>query len=249
MLDLLYADPKALPRLRKLPAFAAPLDGAPLALLDIDGLDGADEARVVRCLADETLADVKAIDAALLAGTHHAGRFLAPIVLVDGELAFAYDAVETLKLTVTTALPFAAGDDDLTAALKAAGDFLASPGAVQPRSVADSLSQRVRGAFTRAKRPVPAEYLEREVQRALVEQRRNRVALYAAAPHARALTTLAGERNPLLTFVPAAALDYLPLTSKFRCRALAEATPLVEEYESHPFALRIVALARVLTRP
>jgi len=171
------------------------------------------------------------------------GRFAPPIVLVAGELKLVFDAKETLKVTVTTAIPFAAGDEELGNAIKAARDFLDAAGDLAAASVCESLSSRIRDCFARVRRSVGQDYLQREADRALCEQRRYRVGQYAGAPHARSLLA-ASDRSTLLCFIPKAALPFLPLSSKLESRLLAEAAPLGDQFESHPFALRLVALGR-----
>jgi len=248
-LDLLYADPKALPRMRKLPSFPKEPEEGAAALLDIAGIEGADELGILEALDKGTAADSPAITLALQASVRPDGRFAPPLLVVEGDLALSFDAVEELKVTVTTALPFAPGDDDMSASLKAARDFLEASGDVPSATVAQSLASRILASFTRVRRPAGQDYLEREVQRALVEQRRNKVGMHAGAPHARATLGLQGERSPLLCFVPKPALPYLPLASKLQGRMIVEATPLADQYESHAFALRLVAVARRLSLP
>jgi hypothetical protein len=244
-LDLLYAEPKSIPALRKQPGWPARSTGTALPLLGIAGLEGPDENDVATLLRTGAPATPTEISKAIDAGVRLDGRFNAPIVVVAGELRLLFDAVETLKLNVTTAIPFAGGDDDLKSAIDAAKSFLESAGELGAPSVAESMSTRIRDCFGRVRRAVAADYLEREVHRALVEQRRYRMGKYAGSPHARGLLA-ASDKSTLLCFIPKAALSYLPLSSKLELRMLAEAAPLSDQFESQPFALRLVACARIV---
>ena len=245
-IDLAYVDAKALPRLRKLPAYSDPVDSKALALLGLEGVDGPEELRVARCLAETPPCDSASISEAIARAVSPTGRFLAPVLAVEGELVLSFDAIESLKLSVSAVLPFANGDDELTAAIAAARGFLDSPGGITPSSVAESLELRLRESFSRVRRAVPGDFVEREVLRSLVEQRRNKLATHAGLPHAHALLTLRGERLAQLCFVPKPALSFLPLTAKLDVRLLAEASPLAEPSDSQSFALRVVALGRKL---
>jgi hypothetical protein len=50
------------------------------------------------------------------------------------------------------------------------------------------------------------------------------------------------------TYVPAAATDHLPLFRTFTARIIADVVPQQDETEESPVALRVAALARVITR-
>lgn len=237
-LDLLWVDPRALPRIRKLSDYGAP-DSAE---------SGVDEARIVNVLSKGAPLGALAVASAISSGTRPDGRFLAPLALLEGELRPVVDPVESLKVTVTAVQPFVTGDEELQSALKTAKVFLGSPGGMMPASVAESLAQRIRETFGRVRRAVSADYVERDVSRTLVEQRRLKIQVYAGGPHARALFASVGERTPHLCFVPEPAVASLPLSARIGCRILAAATPVAEAHEAHPFALRVVAIARTIPR-
>ncbi len=47
-------------------------------------------------------------------------------------------------------------------------------------------------------------------------------------------------------YLPEALADKLPLLTSMKARLIAEVTPSQDQYESHPHALRVVALGRVM---
>jgi hypothetical protein len=53
----------------------------------------------------------------------------------------------------------------------------------------------------------------------------------------------------MLVYLPESAADALPLYQRFGARLIAEAHVSVDQYESHPFALAALALARELPAP
>lgn len=273
--DLLYVDAAALSRIRRathqdgdpLEKAVPPRPGRPLSLLHIPALEGRSEIAVHEQLVSGRPLEMNEVNEAVHRGARPDGRFAAPTVLVEGELRLALDPVEALKLTVTTAIAFAPGDEELTASLKPARDFLETAAEMGSASVAESLAARIRDAFARTRRSagqerggggegakaraaaVPDNYLEAEVHRALVEQRRYRITKYAGSDHARAALVWAKEAKPATVpcFVPSPALAYLPLCSKLSVRMFADAQPVIEKGERiDGFTLRVLALARPL---
>jgi hypothetical protein len=99
------------------------------------------------------------------------GKFVPPIALVSGDLLFPFDEAETLKAYIAAATPLAGTDENLKSSIALAKEFLASPGLVGSPGVAEGLIARMKEAFNMAKRPVPADYLETQSSRALLEKR------------------------------------------------------------------------------
>jgi hypothetical protein len=54
--------------------------------------------------------------------------------------------------------------------------------------------------------------------------------------------------SPVPTYLPAAAAEHLPLFRRFTARIIADVVPQQDETEECPVALRVAALARVITR-
>jgi len=182
---------------------------------------------------------------------HEDGKFAPPLLLVAGELALPFDELSTLKATMTTATPFTPGDEPLKAALEAAGEFLAIPDLTPSPAVVEGVTGRIREAFARVKRAVPAGYLEAQTERALLEQRRYQKRKFRGEPHLRALLHAGGDKGPMLIYLPAALADKLPLQARFAARLVVEPHLAVDAFESPTFALEALALARevVLAKP
>ncbi len=99
--------------------------------------------------------------------------FEPPLVLLSGELEFAFDEVETLKAAVTVLTPLGAIPENKTLreALEAAQELLKIPGADQFGRLAENLTQRLRDAFTQTRKTLPADYVDANLERALLRQR------------------------------------------------------------------------------
>ena len=83
-------------------------------------------------------------------------------------------------------------------------------------------------------------------RRALLEQRKYQIRELAGAPWIRALLHgLAGDR-PVPTYLPAELAKKLPLFMRFPARLIVEVLPQQDQTESHPAALRALALARTV---
>jgi hypothetical protein len=259
-LELVFIDPKSPPRLRKKAAWQRLLEEAraePACAPDPDPGDPVlpgqrlpteDRADVFLILARAAPVDEAGAAAAFAEGLREDGKLAPSLVAVAGEIRFRFDELEALKAMVTTATPFLGGDEPLKAAVDAAKEFLTTSGRHGTPAVIETLTARVREAFGRAKRAVPAGYLEAQTDRALLEQRRYKERMFAGDPHLRTLVQPPAGAA-LLAYVPASAKQLLPLFQRFPARLVAEVLPGADQYETHSFALRVLALARVVAPP
>jgi hypothetical protein len=250
--ELLWLDPKRTARVRRQPPWRQILDDA-LATPEAEPGDpvlanqdasAEDRRDLLAILARADATDADGVAVALAESVRDDGRFAPPLVLVAGELRFPFDEIEALKATVITATPFAAGDEALKASVDAAKELLALPDLSPAPGVVEVLTTRIRDAFWKVKRAVPAGYLEAQADRALLEQRRYQRRAFAGAPHLRALLHPSGDRPALLVYLPEAVTEHLPLYQRFGARLVAEGHLSVDQYETHPFALEVLALAR-----
>src|SRR5688572_24225698 len=101
------------------------IDAPPLAGEDVPAEDRAD---VFVILARAAPTDGAGVGLALTQAVREDGKFAPPLVMVAGELSLPFDELAALKATVTTATPFAGGDEALEGALASARDFLQTPG-------------------------------------------------------------------------------------------------------------------------
>lgn len=253
-LELVFLDAKSAPRIRRRPAWHALVEEAVAAgwraaaeapALPGPEIEEEDRAVVALILARATPSDAAGASSALAEAVRADGKRAVPLALLAGELSFSFDEMAELQATLTTALPFAGGDEHLEAALASAKDFLATPGLLAAPAAFEGFTARIREAFRRTRRAVPPEYIQIQVERALVEQRRYQQRTFHGQPHLRAL--LAGaDRQSILAYVPAAAASLLPLSARLHARLVAELHPVADQLETQPFVARVVALARLL---
>jgi hypothetical protein len=256
-IELIWLDPKRAARIRGKPAWRRILDEARSAPPEEPGdpalpnqdVPPEDRRDVLLIVARADATDGDGVSAALSESVRDDGKFAPPLVLVAGELRFPFGEIETLKATVTTATPFVPGDEALKAAVDQAKEFLAIPGLSPSPAVVEAITGRIREAWGRVKRAVPPGYLEAQTERAMLEQRRYQKRTFQGEPHLRALIQAPGDRTPQLVYLPEAVADKLPLYQRFGARLVALAHLSVDQYESHPYALEAIALARESAAP
>jgi hypothetical protein len=94
---------------------------------------------------------------------------------------------------------------------------------------------------------VPADYLDVHARRILLDQRSFQRRILCNEEWVRALLALPGQPVHVPTYIPAASARWLPLFGRFAARVIAEIVPQLDQHEGHPLALRVVALARVVS--
>ncbi len=175
--------------------------------------------------------------------------------LVRGDLVQTYDPIEALRVTLTVVPPHLVapqgGDARVRDAHEAAREALRSPVALPP-AVAASHRERLDEAMKAALRAGHAP-LEAVVERALVEGRalaRRRVfGRSFARAHLHPAGRTAGTASTSSTvpvYLTDDAAEALPLMARVAVRLVVEVRPAQDAAESHPLALRCVALARVV---
>lgn len=194
----------------------------------------------------------EAIEALVLEAAAIEGPFTPPLALSEGELRASFDELATLRATVLAASPYASGDPRLMGVMEEARAIFASPGHERDRrlrvvgsAAAEDIAVRLRETFLDSQPPVPGNYLDAQVDRMLVEARayRRRVLWgrrwlrFAFLPHE--------ARIALPTYLPEALASELPMFGAFPARLLAEVDLREDQYETHPLALRVMAVARV----
>lgn len=248
-LELCWLDPKSVGRIKKKPAFKQILDDAGVTKgeepsLPHQGPSPEDRRDVLLVLARAGAMSAEEIAESVSGAVRDDGKFAPPLVIAGGELRLPFDETEALKGMVTTATPFTGGDEPLEAAVRSAEDFLKTPGLPTAPAVLEALSGRIRDAFARVKRIVPQTYLEAQTERALLEQRRYQKRMFDGDPHLRALVQGPNDSAPMLAYLPAGSAKHLPLFQRFGARLVVEAHLSADQYEPHPFALKVLALAR-----
>jgi hypothetical protein len=225
-------------RLRRVPPEPAYDDDPPE-----DPPEVVDRRDVFAALTDAEPTSVDDLEACVAAATTERGAFTPPLAALRGELELSFDDVETLKATVATVAPFAAGPDKrLKDAFDAATAALESPTLAASGRAVDTLTTRVREAFAAGSWSLPAGYLDQQVERSLVEQRKYQKRSLLGETWIRATMGPRGSAAPV--YLPASLAGKLPLYARFAARLVVEVHLQQDQYESHPFALRGLALAR-----
>jgi hypothetical protein len=246
--ELVWFDPDCVPRLRQRADWAAwmgpaPAPAPPDDLAAVRAQAQAERASVAAVLARG--AGIHDIEAAVADAVTEEGAFEPPLCLASGELELAFDEVATLKLLVAAAGPLAPGDKRLKEVIDQAGEVMKTPLGESP-DVAAGFIARLRDAWSKASRILPADYLDHHTRRLLLDQRLYQRRSLGNAAWIRALFTPTGASVPVPIYLPEAIGPWLPLFTRFTARVIADALPQQDQHETSPVALRACALARVL---
>lgn len=246
--ELVWYDPASTPRLRERADWSAwmgptPPPAPPDDLPAVRAHARAERAGVAAVLARGT--GILDLDAAVSEAVTEEGAFEPPLCLVAGELEIMFDEVATLKLLVAAAGPLAPGDKRLKEVIDQAGEVMKTPLGDSPE-VALGFIARLRDAWAKASRILPADYLDHHTRRLLLDQRLYQKRSLGNAAWLRVLFTPTGASVPVPAYLPEAMGPWIPLFTRFPARMIAEALPQQDQHESSPVALRVCALARVL---
>lgn len=253
MVELIWHDPEKVPRVRAVPAWKPLFREAPPPPAD----DPAAEKRAAESKTHGERTDVIAVlgraaatfdvEGAVIDAGADDGGLDAPMVMVAGDLELGLDEVKMLEAMIGAAGPLSAGDKKVKEVIDLAGEVMHTPLGASP-AVAAGFVIRVREAWLRANRALPADYLDVHTRRLLLEQRSYQRRELWNESYIRAVLSPLGEGSGIPTYLPASLAKQLPLYARFPARVLAEAFPQQDQAESCPVALRIAALGRVVTR-
>ena len=253
-LQLVWFDPESVPRIHRkeeLQPILRELENRPPDTelddpsLARDPVAVEDRRDVFEVLARGASLDEPRLNQALEAAVRDDGKFTPPLAIVDGEVRFLFDELETLRATLTIAAVFAPCDEPLRAAIADAREFLRTPDLRSPPIVTEGYTTRVQEALKRAKRGVPPGYLEEQTERVLVEARHYQRRNVYGSTHLRALMQIGNAPRLWPVYVPESAAGKLPMFARFSARILAEIGFQESQYEAHPTALRALAIARL----
>ncbi|MEO7327686.1 MAG: hypothetical protein ABI193_03845, partial [Minicystis sp.] len=267
ILELLWFDPESVPRMRRVSAWRALLLESRKRPKDKDLDDAAaaadpmtleDRREVFELLARGEACSAEALSTTLSEAVREDGKFIAPLVLVSGELRLPFDETESLKAIVTSAMLVTGSDENLKAALENAKEILKIAGPKCPAPVAEALRTRIKEAFAQGKRSLPADYLEAQAERTLLEGRHYQRREVFGEAHLRGLLRPPGSgsdgvpasKAPSSSGTPfylkEALSKTLPMFQPLRVRAIAELSFAVDQHEVSSAALRVVAIARII---
>jgi hypothetical protein len=251
IVDLLWFEEGIVPRLRANRVWRKVIDSLDLVASNpgasTRAADEDDDRREVfqlfaHAVAEEPGALINTLDRAI----SHDGKLDPPLVMAVGEIVLPFDSRELLAVTLSAAKPLAPSDKAFKEVFDAV-TAMADAGALSD-PVAHGLTYRLREAFQHVKHQLGPRYLAATADRSLLEGRRFQKRDVFGGLHVRALLTPAtGDAVP--ADLPVALTSRLPLFARFRARLLGELNAQVDSDETHPCAVRVLALARVVPRP
>jgi hypothetical protein len=190
------------------------------------------------------------VEGALADSATKDGALGTPLVVCVGDLELGLDEVKTLTAMLGAAAPLAPTDRKVREIIDLAGEVLKTPLGASA-SVAAGLIAQLRDAWTkatRATRMLPADYLDVNTRRLLLEQRAYATRNLWSDKFVRAQLIASGGGG-IPAYLPPAAASHLPLFLRFPARIIAEVFPQQDHLEVSNVALRVVALGRVASAP
>ncbi|MFT3774918.1 MAG: DUF2169 domain-containing protein [Minicystis sp.] len=211
-----------------------------------EAMEAALETEVASILARGTPSEID-LDGALFESTAHGGALVPELLLLAGDLELPFDEVAWINALVTAATPLAGADPRLGELLEHAAAMARTPLQAAPE-VASALAADIREAWAQANRVLPPEHLDAQATRSLVLTRAYQRRDVMGETWVRALFTPTGTPAAVPAYVPEAAARRLPLFARFPARVLADVTPQQDQFEESAVALKINAVARVVSR-
>jgi hypothetical protein len=251
VVELLWFDEAATPRLRRRwPKLCDRLDFEPRD--DDHDLVGDDPQKARQhhthfgVLTEAPTGDAAALRGALREAISEQGRFTPPLVLLNGELRFPFDAIEVLRATAATVKPVAGDDKKLMAALDQVDELLQTPLLSGNTETVANFTKHLRKLYKESRRSLSVNYLDDTVERMLLEQRRYQKRTLFGEPTIRALLRVGRDDKGIPTYLPEDLADKLPMMTTLAVRLIAEGHVRQDQYEAHPHALKVVTLGRVI---
>ena len=209
-----------------------------------------DRRDVIRALSRVPAVDGEGVMAQMAAAIDDDGVLTRPLVVVRGELQLFFEEMETLKATIAVVSPLVGADKKLKELADAANETVSSDWRCTS-AVAEGMTARLKEAFAQANRALPATYVDTNVERILLEQRRyqKRTILGSARLRAALVPAGASPGAAIPTYLPGHLEKELPMFQRFQVAIIAEAHSQQDQFESHAAALVVLALGRVLPVP
>jgi hypothetical protein len=256
-LDLLWYDRESVARVRSTKAFRPALEqSAPKDAGWLDDIEEpvkeapevADRRDILRVMTRSAPVESEGMSQALADAIDEDGLFTTPLILASSDLTFPFDEIETLKAMVAVSNPLVGADKKLRETVDAATDVLKSEWPAPP-DVLDALIVRIKEAFSQGPRAVAPGYLESCTEKRLLEGRHYQKKTVLGEPRVRALLATHSSSTPIPTYLPDALSKKLPLFQRIKATLIAEVHGQQDQYEAHPIALVVLAIARVLPIP
>ncbi|MBL8739939.1 MAG: hypothetical protein JNK04_02560, partial [Myxococcales bacterium] len=174
-------------------------------------------------------------------GLSPTGHYVAPLVTLEGWLSFSFSEPHELRALLGQAESQRGQHAELGQALDGAHKLLEGPATA--RAIAKS-TRLVRAKLRAAIGTDAARRVDHDVDALLLESRSYRKRTFLGTEWLR--TALVRDSGETVAYLPATLTEQLPLYRVIRCRLIAEVIPPQDHYEASSFALRTVALARLL---
>jgi hypothetical protein len=111
--------------------------------------------------------------------------------------------------------------------------------------VSEGLTLRIRDAFVREKKSLPADYIDHQMEWVLLSGRHYQKREVFGGMFVRCLIWLPGERAGVVGYMPAEVSKKLPMWKRFRARVIAEVHPGQDQYEASGRAVKVLGVGRV----
>lgn len=257
VIELLWYDPAAMPRIRRQPGWKEILGQIKSkAFEDELGVDSPPEKRqeardkrdMAGLLARGDAVDFAGLQEALSNAVTEDGTFVAPLVLLAGELEFPFDELETLKATMAALTPLASGDKALKETLDTTAELLKTPWLQGASGIAEGLTAKLKEVYGRGNRVLPPRYLEGHTERMLLEQRAYQKRKVMGKVCIRSLLQMSGVNGGVPVYLPEALGQELPAFQRFSVRMVGEVRGKVDQYEGQDVAVRGWGVGRGLSQ-
>ncbi|HZO16504.1 MAG TPA: DUF2169 domain-containing protein [Polyangiaceae bacterium] len=251
VVQLLWFDPAATERLRRRwPHLCHTLDFSPAdPAHDLPGRDYArarDHHLHFGVLTEAPTVTVRELRDELLRATSDSGRFTPPLVALSGELSFPFEELAILRATAAAIRPVVGEDKKLLETLGQVKELADTPLLGGSSETVANFTRHLRKLYGDSRRSLSLEYLDDAVKRSLLEERRYQKRSLFGDTWIRALFVPSGSGESMVAYLPARLDQELPMMVSFEARVIAELHVRQDQYEPHPYALRVVSLGRII---
>ena len=170
-----------------------------------------------------------------------AARYKRPLTVLDGMLELPFDEIDLLRATLGVATSHASVLPAVTEVMETARAFLASPGIPSAADVALALVQRIRATFD-ASGVAQAASFEDRTEPSLVDRRSRNFRIVCGGRFIRAKLALTSG-GAFTAYLPESMNDVLPAARRVPVRAIARIHAALDELETQPITLEVLALA------
>lgn len=255
LVDLIWFDPASVARIRRVPAWRellVELGRQPksqryeIADAGQEPWEAEDRRDVLEILAKGACTDLEGIKEAMEQGIGEDGKYIAPMVMVKGELEIPFEEMAALRAGMSTAVPLIKpADEDLKASVGVAKDFLGTPGLLASPAVCEGLLGRIREAFLKEKKGMPEGYFDGQIERALLPERKYQKRKVFGGTYLRCWLWMPGEKDALVVYLAEEAGERLPMYKRFGVKVVAEVHPRKDQWEARGEALRGVGVSKI----